>query len=150
MALKIVRIFARLASLLLLAGCAGSGVGQAAPESVRMSARVMAECRMLERAFRETQKLTGSKNYAIVQGCPGYENRRVSRGVFSGAGSFLSMSGASIPAKVTARGAAAIRLYRRMIARGTPAGVAQKISDSPEFKVAVNVANQSGQLHEIL
>ncbi len=107
-----------------------------------MSARVVAECRMLERAFKETEKQTGQKYFSIVQGCPGYEKVRVSSSVLSGAGSFLKAAGASMPTSVQAGGATAKRLYQRMIARGTPAKVAFTIANSPEFKVAVNVANQ--------
>ena len=137
------RVLTIIGLVMMLAGCAGSQNSPAlSSEPVVLTQAIMAECRLLTRAYQETKKRTGQHRPGIVEGCPDYKKIAASSNRVTQAGSFLSAATARVPANVKAGGATAQRLYQRMIARGTPAKIAQIVSQSPEFKVAVNVANQ--------
>ena len=123
----------------LLAGCGNSGGGQGtgAVAPAATSAGIAAECKLLMQAMAQVKTASGKQDLTIVAGCPGYENAPDSAGQLEEAARFTRAASASVPVHVRVDGDTAIRIFQRMISRGTPVKIATNLSSSAAFKAAV-------------
>lgn len=118
----------RISVLILgLAGCA-TAVSAPAPHPQGRTARIAAECRLLEVAHAETLARGLDAPSDILVGCPGHETARDTMPLKAQSAALRRANAAVLPPDVVANGPQAARLYRRMISRGVPEAVAAAVS----------------------
>ncbi|MEM8750503.1 MAG: hypothetical protein AAGF28_09380 [Pseudomonadota bacterium] len=133
------------AACVALAGCVQTSapVTQVNTKDIlNRQAALAAECRLLALAYEKALEIEKA-NGTIVEGCPGYENVPVVTNQFTQASSFSRAASASLPLDASAKGPAATRIFQRMISRGTPAGIAEQLTTTPEFAAAVKAARRA-------
>ncbi|RRH73478.1 hypothetical protein [Falsigemmobacter faecalis] len=120
------------AMIVLLAGCGAqvAGPGAAPPGAVSRVQAVAAECRLLEEAQRRMVAASGRAPGDILTGCPGHESARDEMPLKAQTAALRRANAAQVPAVVRGLGLQGPRIYRRMITRGVPEGIAQQLAAS--------------------
>lgn len=126
-----------LPALIALAGCDTTPSTPTAPAtSGAVSAKVAAECTLLESAYVATKAKNLPAPSDIIVGCPGRVNLAPEMGRLEGVAAFRRAAAAPLPAAARDSRMGKI-LYQRMISRGVPLDVAVLMAATPEFAKAV-------------
>jgi hypothetical protein len=120
---------------LLLSACAAPVA--APPAAPAPADRIAAECRLLERAQAETTARGLRAWPDVLVGCPEHDGLGNAMTLAQASEATRRANAARPPEAVQARGARADMVYRRMITRGVPVGVAEAMAATPEFAAAV-------------
>ncbi|MEL6967746.1 MAG: hypothetical protein AAGM04_10235 [Pseudomonadota bacterium] len=135
-----------LVSALAVSGCSSTASTAALEVQPKVNANrqaaVAAECRLLVMAYERTKADTERDEGSIVKGCPGYENIPVSTSNFREATRFSRAQSASLPYDAIEKDKVATRIFQRMIARGSDPRVAEVLTKTQEFRLAVQTARR--------
>lgn len=123
----------RFAPFLVLSVLAACAVALPAPR-VSVAQRVAAECRLLDQAAAQMAAQGRAAHDGLTEGCPGV-SARDTRPLAQQTASLRAANAAALPASVAA-GSRAENVFRRMITRCVPVGIATALADSPEFAAA--------------
>jgi len=103
---------------------------------------IAAECRLMALAYQRTKTDAERDEGSIVKGCPGFENVPVTTSNFREATRFSRAASASLPYDAIEKDKTATRIFQRMIARGADPRVAEELTRTQEFKLAVQTARR--------
>lgn len=125
-----------LPALITLAGCAGTTTSNAPAGPVKVPAKITTVCALYERALTTTKAASLPAPLDIVIGCPGRTSLKSQMSRRERADAVRSALSAPLP--VAARSSdIGRRLYQRMISRGVPVEIAERMTTTSEFKRAL-------------
>lgn len=101
------------------------------------TARIQAECKVMERAYQLTLESKDEDRPWIMNGCPGHKRVKNPR-EGSGVTTMQVLSG-GVPKAVKAFGKWGKLIYQRMQFQDVPVAVAKAVATTPEFAAAVAV-----------
>lgn len=93
-------------------------------------------------AYERTRVDAEREEGSIVKGCPGFENVPVTTSSFRESTRFSRAASASLPYDAIEKDKVATRIFQRMIARGSDPRVAEELTRTQEFRLAVQTARR--------
>ncbi|MEM1040445.1 MAG: hypothetical protein AAGI12_13365 [Pseudomonadota bacterium] len=132
-------------SVALLSACTTTDTSSfAAPPKVDATKQqaIAAECRLMAMAYERTKTDAERDEGSIVQGCPGFESVPVNTSSFREATRFSRAASASLPYDAIEKDKIATRVFQKMIARGSDPRVAEELTRTQEFRLAVQTARR--------